>query len=214
MSETKAIDALERPHAGPDKRKWWQRLYLYPAVIGAMLGAIPTGMDYYKSFVYDIEFNAVKHAEEQQRLWIKNFACARDIVYQQVTTAENILVKVGACANGDVLIEAVTPNDGRIVEWISLERLKSTPAVSSLTLVGSAYASALSHFPANRSAANRPAQDLTRLAASTTKCQKLAGNTRIIRIVQENGACYREEIDLMKGKVISRRPVPCTASCG
>jgi len=53
-----------------------------------------------------------------------------------------------------------------------------------------------------------------RLAANaTTKCQKMAG-TRIIRIVQENGACYREEIDMMKGKVVSRRPVPCTASCG
>jgi len=214
MSDRTTISAMETSLAAAEKRNWRQRLFLYPTIIGALLGAIPTGLDYYKAFVYDIEFNAVRHAEEQQRLWIKNFACARDIVYQQVTTAENILVKVGACANGDVLIEAVTPNAGRIVEWISLERLKSTPAVSSLTLVGSAYASALSHFPANRSAANRPAQDLTRLAASTTKCQKLAGNTRIIRIVQENGACYREEIDLMKGKVISRRPVPCTASCG
>lgn len=211
MSGTKVAGALQSPLAKPVKRTWWQRLYLYPAVLGALLGAIPTGMDYYKSFVYDIEFNAVKHAEEQQRLWIKNFACARDIVYQQVTTAENILVKVGACANGDVLIEAVTPNDGRIVEWISLERLRTSPAVSSLTLAGSAYASALpSHSPVHQRA-----RDMIQLAAKTsTKCQIMAGKTRIIRIVQENGSCFREEIDMMKGTIISRQPVPCTASCG
>jgi len=50
-------------------------------------------------------------------------------------------------------------------------------------------------------------------ANATTKCQKISNKTKIIRIVQENGACYREEIDMMKGKVISRQQVPCTASC-
>ncbi len=210
MSETKAINASGKSLAGRDKYKWWQRLYLYPAVIGALLGAIPTGLDYYKSFVYDIEFNAVKRAEEQQRLWIKNFACARDIVFQQIATAENILVKVGSCANGDVLIEMVTPNDGRIVEWISLERFfQTSPAVSSLTQVGSPKASAVSRSPANQ-----PVQDTIQLATrDTMECQIMTGKTRIIRIVQENGSCYREDVDMMKGKVVSRAPVPCTASC-
>jgi hypothetical protein len=92
-------------------------------VIGAFIGTIPTGLDYYKAFVCDTDFGDVKHAEEQWRLWVKNFACAQGITYQQVRTDENVLVQVGACANGDVLIEVLPPKGTNIVEWISLERL-------------------------------------------------------------------------------------------
>jgi hypothetical protein len=216
MSESKAVGAVELSMADTSRRRWWQRLFLYPTVVGALIGAIPTGLDYYKAFVYDIDFSTVKHAEEQQRLWIKNFACAQSIVYQQVKTSENTLVKVGACANGDVLIEVVAPAAARIVEWISLERLKTASAVSSLSLIGSANASTTSYSPVNRPPASNPAQDMTRLAQAggKTKCQIMQGKTKIIRIVQENGTCYREEIDVMKGKVVSRKPVPCSASCG
>lgn len=216
MSQSKAITAVDgsiaaKSAAAADKRKWWQRLFLYPTVIGALMGAIPTGLDYYKAFVYDIEFSAVKHAEEQRRLWVKNFACAMNITYQQVRTAENILVQVGACANGDVLIEVAPPNGSRIVEWISLDRLKTASAVSSLSLIGKAYARS-----APRPSLKKPADGRIQLAQAniSIKCQKMQGQTKIIRIVQQGGACYREEIDVMKGKVIARRPVPCTASCG
>lgn len=210
MSASKETAAMELALSASPSRKWWQRLFLYPTVVGALIGAIPTGLDYYKAFVYDIEYGSVKHAEEQQRLWIKNFACAQGITYQQVKTTENTLVKVGACTNGDVLIEVVAPAKDRIVEWISLERLKTASAVSSLSIIGTAHASL---HPGT--VAEKPAQDLTRVAqAGSIKCQKMQGKTRIIRIVQEGNACYREEIDVMKGKVVSRRPVPCSTSCG
>jgi len=210
MSQSKSLGEAELSLAESPNRKWWQRLFLYPAVVGALIGAIPTGMDYYKAFVYDIEFKAVKHAEEQQRLWIKNFACAQNITYQQVKTAENTLVKVGACTNGDVLIEVVVPPANKIVEWISLDRLKTASAVSSLSLIGKAHALAL---PGSQVAGAARKQTRVMLA-SNTKCQKMQGQTRIIRIVQEGNACYREEIDVMKGKVVSRRPVPCSTPCG
>ncbi len=209
MSESKILGTAELSlSSATGNRKWWQRLFLYPTVVGALIGAIPTGLDYYKAFIYDIEFGAVKHAEEQQRLWIKNFACAQNINYQQIKTAENTLVKVGACTNGDVLIEVVAPATDRIVEWISLERLKTASAVSSLSLFSKAHASALAH-----SSNVRPRQEMTRMAqASTTKCQVMQG-TRIIRIVQEGGACYKEVVNVMKGKK-TRTSVPCTTSCG
>jgi hypothetical protein len=209
MSDSKALGAAELALSTSANRKWWQRLFLYPTVVGALIGAIPTGMDYYKAFVYDIEFSSVRHAEEQRRLWIKNFACAQNIKYQQVKTAENTLVKVGACINGDVLIEVVVPAMDRIVEWISLDRLKTSSAVSSLSFIGTAHASA-SAVPS----ASTPKQSMIHLAqASSTKCQAMRGKTKIIRVVQEGNACYLEEIDVMKGKVVSRRPVPCSTPC-
>lgn len=209
MSESKMLDAPELSLAPKSDRKWWQRLFLYPTVVGALIGAIPTGLDYYKAFVYDIEFGSVKHAEEQQRLWVKNFACAQGITYQQVKTTENTLVKVGACTNGDVLIEVVAPAADRIVEWISLERLKTAPTVSSLSFIGKAYASAV---PNPQTGQPKPAMSMVRMAGST-KCQVMQGTTKIIRIVQEGSTCYREVIDVMKGKK-TRSPVSCSASCG
>ncbi len=210
MSESKTLDAVELSLPATRKRKWWQRLFLYPTVAGALIGAIPTGLDYYKAFVYDIDFSKVKQAEEQRRLWVKNFACAQGISYQQVRTAENTLVQVGACDNGDVLIEVAPPGGSRIVQWISLERLKTASAVSSLSLIGKAYAGTAPQSPSQK-----PAEGRIQLAQAATviKCQKMQ-QTRIIRIVQRGSVCFREEIDVMKGKVISRRPVACTASCG
>ena len=210
MSESKTLGTAELSLSVASNRKWWQRLFLYPTVVGALIGAIPTGLDYYKALVYDIDFGSVKHAEEQRRLWIKNFTCAQNITYQQVKTTENTMVKVGACTNGDVLIEVVAPATDRIVEWISLDKLKTASAVSSLSLIGKAHASAV---PNPDPAQSRPAQSMTRLAAGTTKCQVMQGTTKIIRIVQEGGTCYREVIDVMKGKK-SRQPVPCSSSCG
>jgi hypothetical protein len=209
MSESKMLDAPELSLTPKSDRKWWQRLFLYPTVVGALIGAIPTGLDYYKAFVYDIEFGSVKHAEEQQRLWVKNFACAQGITYQQVKTTENTLVKVGACSNGDVLIEVVAPAADRIVEWISLERLKTASAVSSLSLIGKAHASAV---PNPRPGQRKPARSMVRMAGNT-KCQVMQGTTKIIRIVQEGSICYREVIDVMKGKK-TRSQVSCSASCG
>ena len=123
MSKSDAIDVSEVSIANVVKRKGWQRVLMYPAVLGALIGAVPTGLDYYKAFVYDIDFQNVKHAEEQQRLWVKNFTCAQNISRHQVKTEKNILVQVGACANGDVLIEVVPPKGNRVLQWISLERL-------------------------------------------------------------------------------------------
>ena len=210
MNKSDAIDSPQISLGGAVKRKGWQRILLYPTVLGALIGAVPTGLDYYKAFVYDIDFQNVKHAEEQQRLWVKNFSCAQNISYQQVKTAKNTLVQVGACANGDVLIEVVPSKGNRILEWISLDRLQTASAVSSMSLIGSAKA-AVSQNPGSGKHEN----DMIRVAQGTTiKCQKMQGKTKIVRIVQEGSKCFREEISVMKGSVQSRTPVPCSASCG
>ncbi|MEM8743426.1 MAG: hypothetical protein AAGF14_02190, partial [Pseudomonadota bacterium] len=144
-----------------------------------------------------------------QRLWVKNFACAQNISRQQVTTEKNILVQVGACANGDVLVEVVPPKGNRILQWISPESLKTASAVSGLSFIARANAAAQAQASDN---ASRPA--MTRIAQGSVKCQKMHGQTKIVRIVQEGGKCFREEIAVMKGKVLSRKPVSCSASCG
>lgn len=212
MSETQAIGAKKIGPGGTVRKAWWQRFLLYPTAltaVGALFGAIPTAIDLYKAFEYDVGYRDVKHAEEQRRLWIKNFACAQSMMSQVVNTNEGIRVQVGACANGDVLIEVVPPKVNRILEWISLDRLRSASMTSSLSLIGSAHALGAQGYmqPA-------PSDGLSRVAQANTVCQKMQGQTKIIRVVNQNGKCFREEIDVLKGKVVSRKAVPCSTECG
>ncbi|MDA7947904.1 MAG: hypothetical protein MPJ78_10560 [Hyphomicrobiaceae bacterium] len=211
MGKSDAVGASDVTLGGAVKRKGWQRVLMYPAVLGALIGAVPTGLDYYKAFVYDIDFQHVKHAEEQRRLWVKNFACAQNISYQQVKTEKNIVVQVGACANGDVLIEVAPPRGNRILEWISLERLQTASAVSGLSFIGRANAAIGVHATGKQGSPG-----MTRIAQGGTsiKCQKMHGQNKIVRIVQEGNKCFREEISVMKGAVLSRKPVSCSSSCG
>ena len=208
MSDRSAVGLDEVPASSPVSRRWWQ-WFLAPAVVGAILGAIPTAIDLYKAFEYDVGYSDVKHAEEQRRLWAKNFACAQSMTYQQVRAGEGIKVQVGACPNGDVLIELQPPNAGRILEWISLNRIRSASAAAPrLSMLGSAHAAAgPDHAP--------PAAEFghQRLAQSSVLCQAQKGPTLIVRVVREGGKCFREEINVMKGTVAKRTQVPCTQGC-
>ena len=49
-------------------KRVWQYFLLYPAVFGAILGAIPTGINIYKSVKYGVAVSEVAHAEEQKSL--------------------------------------------------------------------------------------------------------------------------------------------------
>ena len=201
-----AMQIVDEANVTPSsKRRWWQWFLVYPAFFGALLGAIPTGMDLYKSFKYNIGYTDVARAEEQRRLWIKNFECTRNISYQKVQTDENVLVQVGACSNGDILVEVIPPEKNRIVEWISLDRIKKASAAMSL-ISSTALAGTL-------------APGAIRLAARDVKvmCQAWANSganqTLINRIVKDEGKCYRETIDILSGKVKARKEVSCNSTC-
>ncbi len=191
-------------------KKWWQKLFIYPTFLGALLGAIPTGIDLYKSVQYDIGFSDVKHAEEQRRLWIKNFDCTQNMSYQQVKTKEEIAVQVGACPNGDVLIEVAAPQSDRILEWISLQRLRSEASLSWLSPIGTAHAALWNQrgVGVSPTAFTRTAQ-----GSADIVCQTMKDQTKIVRIVRENGICYREEIEVLKGKIANRTQVSCSTTC-
>ena len=95
MSEDRVSMLASLLPARKSGQSWWQKLFLYPTFFGALFGAIPTGIDLYKSFEYDIGFNDVQHAEQQRRLWMKNFDCAQAMSYQKVKTGEGIMVASG-----------------------------------------------------------------------------------------------------------------------
>lgn len=180
----------------------WQYFLLYPAVFGALLGAIPTGIDLYKSFKYGIAVSDVAHAEEQKNLWIKNLRCVQSLTYHTVKTNDGI-VQIGACQNGDVLIEVIPENEiTPVAEWVSLHRAKSSSAVGSL-LISKAFA-----------AGTGGASAVSSGGKVQTMCTTLDAKKQTIeRIVKRGGKCTREVNNMITRKSIKREEVACDAKC-
>jgi len=183
-------------------KKVWQYFLLYPAVFGVLLGAIPTGINIYKSFKYGIEVSAVAHAEEQKKLWIKNLHCVQSLSYHAVETESGSTVQFGACKNGDVLIEVI-PKDkaSSVAQWVSINRVQTSNALNSL-LVSTAYA------------AQGGASSFKMAAATKTMCAKAgADGQTLIKILNAGGKCTRQIVKLIGGKIIKSDPVACNSKC-
>jgi cupin superfamily acireductone dioxygenase involved in methionine salvage len=185
-------------------KKVWQYFLLYPAVFGVLLGAIPTGIDLYKSFKYGIAVSDVAHAEEQKNLWIKNLHCVQGLTYHAVKTEDGSTVQIGACQNGDVLIELI-PEGGatQVAEWVSLDRTKAAGAVGSL-LVSKAFAAA-----SGGAAAVVASGEKVETICTSLNAQKQT----IERIIKRNGVCMREVNNMITRKSIKREEVPCDTKC-
>ncbi len=184
-------------------KKVWQYFLLYPAVFGALLGAIPTGIDLYKSFKYGIEVSEVAHAEEQKQLWIKNLHCVQGLTYHSVKTEDGSTVQIGACQNGDVLIELIPNGEATpVAEWVSINRVKAASSLGSL-LISKAFA-------AGGGAANVVANGGT----VKTICTSLNAKKQTIeRIVKRGNVCTREINNMITRKSIKREEVPCDTQC-
>ncbi len=185
----------------------WKSLTFYSTFFVAIAGAIPTGLDLIKAYQFGVSFGSVRSAEEQQKLWEKNFQCTANMKYQEVKTQQNILVRVGACNTGDVLINAELPEKNkRIVQWVSLEKL--TKSADGSWLMPTAYA----QIPDLTGGALQLAQEPV---AGKVQCQEWmdASRTRLQRIVDEGGRCFLENIEIFTGRVSERREVPCDTKC-
>ncbi len=203
---SKVGDVIGEDHIVVRKTKRvWQYFLLYPAVFGAILGAIPTGIDLYKSFKYGIEVSEVAHAEEQKKLWIKNLRCVQNLTYHTVKTRDGSVVQIGACQNGDVLIELIPNNqETPVAEWVSINRVKAASATVGSLLFSTAFA-----------AGNDGASSVVANGGTVkTMCTSLDAKKQTIeRIVQRNGKCMREINNMMTRKSIKREEVSCDTKC-
>jgi hypothetical protein len=210
------------------------RTYLVARVIAiaaALAGAVPTAMNLYYSWQYNIPFTEVSHRLAQSQLWSKNFDCKVD--YRALTTTGGTRVDVGACPkNGDISLKISTPNGQSSYEWIAFDQLQK-PAKSraaSLSLIGLVVGEAQASEPKPASTAQPPLTagpvipSLPTVAPPPAPRTQVAQNmqvvctspptpTRIVRIVNEGGKCYRETFSPVAGKVERREEVPCNTQC-
>lgn len=185
------------------------------AISAAVAGAIPTGMNFYQSWMHGIPYSQVSHRLAQSDLWGKNFECKID--YNVISTGAGTKVDVGACPkSGDILVRVTAATGKAAYEWIPAERLQQAGMA--------AAAGVMSLFVSPAVADELPAKILPRASAAPRRielaqaslqvvCQSMQGKSQIIRIVNEGGKCYRETFSPIVGRVEKREEVPCNTAC-
>lgn len=192
------------PHLGPVNR--FVPFLKTAALVVTIVGAIPTAMTAYHAWQYKVPFSQVSHRLAQYEIWERNIDCK--IEYKALSTAEGTKIDAGACdETGDISLKVSTDDGKATYEWIAYNQLQKPgeappPAGIFDLLVGMAHAGA---------AESKGVQ----LAQGSLEvmCQSLVSKQQLVRIVKENGKCYREQLSPMRGTVDKRDEVPCDTKC-
>lgn len=198
----RAID--HDPHLGPVNRV--VPLLKTAALVVTIVGAIPTAITAYHAWQYKVPFSQVSHRLAQYEIWERNIDCA--IEYKALSTAEGTKIDAGACdETGDISLKVSTDDGKATYEWIAYNQLQKpgeAPPPSGILdlLIGAARADGA------QSTGVRVAQ-----SGMEVMCQSLVSKQQLVRVVKEDGKCYREELSPVRGTVDKREEVSCDAKC-
>jgi len=188
-------------HSMPKKRKWWHFFVMYPALITAIIGAIPQYNNWVTAFRLGIPSDSLAVAKEQVQLWNKNFECSRENDLKCIKTKMNHEIGALVCPSGDVLIKILSPEKGKpYYRWIGLDTF-----LNSGSIWGPGIAEGKTLF-FNES--------IILAKSEYVLCQRRDSNNNIIRTIKDSeGKCWEETINITTGKVTQRRRVSCDAPC-
>lgn len=190
------------PHPGPAGRV--VSLLKTAALVVTIVGAVPTAITAYHAWQYKVPFTQVSHRLAQYEIWERNIDCQID--YKALSTSQGTKVDAGACpSTGDISLKISTSDGKSTYEWIAYNQLQKPgePPPSGIIdlLIGAARADGV-------------ASDGVRLAQGLeVVCQSLVSKTELVRVVRENGKCFREVLSPMRGTVDKRDEVPCETKC-
>jgi hypothetical protein len=194
-------DAAETfsPDDSAKPRKWWQWLLLYPGLVIAVLGAIPTLVELRRSFTLDVPFGNGAEAEKQLRLWQVNFDCMNKLpVIRPIRNEQNIEVASVVCDTGDVLIVGTLPDRSKQMKWVSWSDVIPAPQTR------------LARYSLSKAAdANAPPVD----AAATVVCQRWLKKGVLLQRIGMRDGCIDRTVNAPTGRVVGSRPAPCDPSC-
>lgn len=186
-------------------------------LVVSVAAAVPTAHNLYYSYKHNVPFNEVSHRLEQYELWMKNLDCKVD--YRALSTAGGTRVDVGSCPKtGDIAIK-VSGKDGKATyEWIAYNQLQK-PGAQTAGLLNLIVTPAFAATPPDDAAPQSRQVDsngngvrIAQGAGMEVLCQAQVKD-QIIRVVRDNGKCFREALSPIKGSIDSRTEVPCDAQC-
>jgi hypothetical protein len=102
-------------------------LVVYPTLLLALGGSVPTIMQQVKAWRLETTASKVQLVEEQQKLWERNLECLQQGSIYEVDGPHSIVVRVTLCSQtGDTLLRYHLHEWPAIYRWVSLpvERVK------------------------------------------------------------------------------------------
>lgn len=206
MLGTKGGETIAKGKPTTTPVKWWQWVFMYPALAIALVSHAPKLYQLYESYKLNVRYSYVDTALKTNDKWERNFECLQNMKFHTVTTSGNACISVGVCPSGDLLVQVQPPDPKArpILQWISwAEITKENRAVSSVSLLVKEAAAEQS----------TPLFEVAQ-AGPMVICQKWVGRGLLLmRIRYPNGQCFDQIINTYTGAVISTVPAPCDPRC-
>jgi hypothetical protein len=187
-------------------RRWWQWFLVYPGLVVAILGAVPTYMEAFNSYTLDVPFGRSFDAREQNRLWQENFECSQKANF--ATTINKKKVEIGSvvCESGDVLLRGRRPEwDRPQLRWVSWDEVApSNKSNKSASVLFEIFAQAYASEAERTLLAQNP---------SSVLCQRWIGPGQLLQRIGTPAGCFDQIINTYNGWVVGSRPAPCNPNC-
>ena len=188
-----------------------------PAAIGSAFLALANmaqpAYDIYSKTVNPDDWGQVKSMEfarQQQKQQQRNLNCSLNMPRSLVRSGD-VTLQYGVCPNNDVLVAVYPDNKPAYQQWLTPENFIEKASISGL--IGKAYAAMppVSQPKQNTSSATLPVQ--IQLKTICQDWQDKNKQTKIVRVTNEGGQCFRELINVVSGRVEIREKVTCNTKC-
>lgn len=107
------------PADQPRPRTTFQYLVVYPTLLLALGGSIPTVLREVKSWRLGIRSSQLELVQEQARLWEKNLPCIEHQGIWEVDGPDGLVVRVSLCRTGDVLLRYHDNEWPPVYRWVA-----------------------------------------------------------------------------------------------
>jgi hypothetical protein len=190
-------------HRGPQRPREsvFKQILVYPALAVAVIGAAPQYIQVFKAFERDVPVKEVAATEREHALWVKNLDCVGKMLLPDTALPDNTRVGARVCPSGDVLVKVRRATGAESYRWLPLDDMEPSATVAALPLLGISSAAAAESAPAD--------EDGQACHHWQNQAQGI-----LVRRIRENNQCFDETLNTFTGRVISKTPVPCDASCG
>lgn len=152
---------------------------------------------------------SMEFARQQQKLQQKNLMCSLNM-QRSMVRVDTANLQYGVCDNADVLITVYPDKKPAYQQWLTPENFREEGGVASL--IGAAYAATM---PMPQRTQTEAAAFPVQMQIKTI-CQNWvdkARQTKLLRVTNEGGRCFRERINVVSGRVEIRENVPCDTKC-
>lgn len=181
---------------------WWQWIVIYPTLFVAILGSIPTLIDFSDSIKLHSHYDQVQMAREQQKFWNKNFECTQKSPMYWSESDDPIKIGVTLCPSKDILV-AVNGNIEPYYRWLGFNTFNPTQQFAN-RLMPAVFAAELPD----------PINLAQRSEKTTVLCQKQLSNNKILRRVKKSdGRCFDQTVHTPTGKILKEVLVECSSDC-